>query len=68
MIVTSRYSDGIADQFTGLPATAATAVKGIARRGARRPERAGARGVQIAQAASQAFVSSSGRPTLSFMP
>ena len=55
-IVTSRYSNGIADQLTGLPAPAAAAIKGSLAAAQSAPEHAGARGVQIAHAASQAFV------------
>lgn len=55
-IVTSRYTAGLSGHLTGLPPEAAHAIEGSIAVAQTAPERAGAKGVEIAHAASQAFV------------
>lgn len=55
-IVTSRYKTGLASHLTGLPPKISEALEGSIAVAQNAPERAGAKGVQIADAASQAFV------------
>lgn len=55
-IVTSRYKTGLASHLTGLPPKISDAIEGSIAVAQTAPQRAGAKGVAIADAASQAFV------------
>jgi EmrB/QacA subfamily drug resistance transporter len=55
-IVTSRYKSGLSGQLTGIPPKISEAIEGSIAVAQTAPQRAGAKGVQIADAASQAFV------------
>lgn len=55
-VVTDRYTAGLQGHLTGLPPQVADAITGSIAAAESAPQHAGAQGVQIAQAASQAFV------------
>jgi len=55
-VLTDRYTSGLQGHLMGLPAQIADAVTGSIAVAESAPQHAGAQGVQIAQAASQAFV------------
>ena len=55
-ILTDRYTAGLQGKLTGVPTQVADAITGSIAAAESAPQQAGAQGVQIAQAASQAFV------------
>ncbi|MBL8775201.1 MAG: MFS transporter [Acidimicrobiales bacterium] len=55
-IVTSRYTSGVAGELTGIPPKIADAIESSIAVAESAPQHAGARGVEIAHAASRAFV------------